>query len=193
MFILCVGLCQMAEKSKFKNKQKVQNCWSAKNYTWGNTKFTVICQHFNWDKLNGQGRSQPHSPGWARVPLSSFFPQISINFSYFSSNFIYFLPHFGPPGGQLAHPGRPWLRHCEWENMPLIMGQIIIGKLVNGTCRAVDAFLPFWTVTKCFLWFPFAHGAPLASMHISVPVKAVCREIGWAVWKIGPTEFFENV
>ena len=54
--------------------------------------------------------SQPHSPGWARVPLSSFFPQISINFSYFSSNFTYFLPHFGPP---VAHPGRPWLRHSN--------------------------------------------------------------------------------
>ena len=58
-----------------------------------------------------QGRSQPHSPGWARVPLSSFFPQISINFFYFSSNFPCFLPHFGPPGGRVAHPGRPWLRH----------------------------------------------------------------------------------
>ena len=60
-----------------------------------------------------QGRSQPHSPGWAlkaRVSLSSFFPQISINFS---SNFTYFLPHFGPPGGRVAHPGRPWLRHCQ--------------------------------------------------------------------------------
>ena len=60
----------------------------------------------------GQGRSQPHSPGWARVPLSSFFPQILINLSYFSSNFTHFLPHFGSPGGRLAHPGRPWLRHC---------------------------------------------------------------------------------
>ena len=30
-----------------------------------------------------QGRSQPHSPGWARVPLSSFFLKILINFSYF--------------------------------------------------------------------------------------------------------------
>ena len=63
-----------------------------------------------------QGRSQPHSPGWARVPgkspLSSFFPQILINFSNFSSNFTYFLPHFGPPDGRVAHPGRPWLRHC---------------------------------------------------------------------------------
>ena len=31
------------------------------------------------------------------------------NFSYFPSNFAYFLPHFGPPGRQVAHPGRPWL------------------------------------------------------------------------------------
>ena len=62
-----------------------------------------------------QGRSQPHSPGWARVPLSSFFPQIWINFSYSSSNFTYFLPHFGPPGGQVAHPGRPWLRHWSQD------------------------------------------------------------------------------
>ena len=59
-----------------------------------------------WD----QGRSQPHSPGWARVPLSSFLPQTSINFSYFSSNIAYFLPHFGLSGGRVAHPGRPWLR-----------------------------------------------------------------------------------
>ena len=62
-----------------------------------------------------QGRTQPHSPGWARVPLSSFFPQISINFTYFSSNFTCCLPHFGPPGGRLAHPVRPWLRHCAPE------------------------------------------------------------------------------
>ena len=48
----------------------------------------------------GQGFHFPH------------FPSNSINFSYFSSSFTYFLPHFGPPGGRLAHPGRPWLRHC---------------------------------------------------------------------------------
>ena len=40
------------------------------------------------------------------------FPQIVNKFSYFSSNFAYFLLDFGPPGGQLAHLGRPWLRHC---------------------------------------------------------------------------------
>ena len=38
-----------------------------------------------------QGCRQPHSPGWARVPLSSFFPQISIKFSYFSSNFFFLI------------------------------------------------------------------------------------------------------
>ena len=58
-----------------------------------------------------QGCSQSHSLGWARVPLSSFFLQILIIFSYFSSNFSHFLPHFDPPGRRLAHPRRPWLRH----------------------------------------------------------------------------------
>ena len=52
-----------------------------------------------WLLYHSQGRSQPHSPWWASVPLSSYFPQILINFSYFSSNFTYFLPYFGPPGG----------------------------------------------------------------------------------------------
>ena len=40
------------------------------------------------------------------------FPQIWINFSYVSSNFSHFLPHFGSPGGHVAHPGRSWL--CYW-------------------------------------------------------------------------------
>ena len=44
-------------------------------------------------------------PGGARVPLSSFFPQILIIFSYFSSNFSHFLPHFGSPGGSRP-PGK---------------------------------------------------------------------------------------
>ena len=32
-----------------------------------------------------------------------------INFSFISSNFFSFFPHFGPPGGQLE----VWLRHCS--------------------------------------------------------------------------------
>ena len=58
-----------------------------------------------------QGRSQPHSPGWARLPLSSVLLKGWSIFLIFSSIFSYFLPHFGAPGGQVAHPGRPWLRH----------------------------------------------------------------------------------
>ena len=82
-----------------------------------NTTSPPLPTHDTWHKAKcyGQGRSQPQSPGWARVPLSSFFPEISINFSYFSSNFTFFLPHFGPPGGRVAHPGRPWLRHWLWR------------------------------------------------------------------------------
>ena len=43
--------------------------------------------------------------------LSSF----SCSFSYFSSNFLHFLPHFGFLGGRFAHPARPWLRHWGWR------------------------------------------------------------------------------
>ena len=39
--------------------------------------------------------------------LSSIFPQILIIFSWFSSIFSHFLPHFGSPGGRPA-----WLRYC---------------------------------------------------------------------------------
>ena len=76
--------------------------------------------------IEGQGHSQPDSPEWARagarVPLSSFLPQILNKFSYFSSNFTYFLPHFGPPGGRVAHPGSsgkalatPLLKAYVWK------------------------------------------------------------------------------
>ena len=58
-----------------------------------------------------QGRSQPHSPGWARIPLSSFFLKCWLIYLIFPQTF--FLPYFGSPGGRLAHPGRPWLRHCN--------------------------------------------------------------------------------
>ena len=50
-------------------------------------------------------------PGGQEFHFPHFFPEISINFSDFSSNFTYFLPYFGPPHGRIAHPGRPWLRH----------------------------------------------------------------------------------
>ena len=42
-----------------------------------------------WGSAYKQGRSQPHSPGWARVPLSSFFPQILIIYLIFSQTLLY--------------------------------------------------------------------------------------------------------
>ena len=72
--------------------------------------------------FNDQGRSQPHSPGWARVPLSSFFPQILINFSYFSSNFYLFSSSFWlsgwasrPSGKVLATPLLMIHFWCKYE------------------------------------------------------------------------------
>ena len=43
-----------------------------------------------------QGRSQLRSPGWARVSLSSFFPQTSIKFSIFPQTFTSFSSSFWP-------------------------------------------------------------------------------------------------
>ena len=73
------------------------------------------------------------------------FPQISITFSYFSSNVPYFRPYFGAPGGRLAHPGRPWLRHCffdyvicehGWPNTLLSdRGTNFLSKVVLEVCR----------------------------------------------------------
>ena len=56
--------------------------------------------------IRPQGRNQPHSPGWARLPLSSFFPQVSIDFSYSSSNFFSFSSFFCPSGWVTRPPGK---------------------------------------------------------------------------------------
>ena len=49
--------------------------------------------------------SQPASQSWVgKNSTFLIFPQITINFSYFSSNFAHFILYFHPPGGRLAHP-----------------------------------------------------------------------------------------
>ena len=62
------------------------------------------------------------------------FPYFSIDYSYFPSNFPIFRPHFGPPDGRLAHPGRPWLRH--WA-VPLSAGKI---RMESSALRSRAAF-----------------------------------------------------
>ena len=74
-------------------KRDLQNtpwkvCWPVKDYRYHdfpNTEFSYFLtfdakqyELSNYLLKNGghrQGRRQPHSSGWARVPLSSFFPQ----------------------------------------------------------------------------------------------------------------------
>ena len=69
-----------------------------------------------FDQVLGEIRTGSRAVGSLTVPGGQefhfpHFSQILIIFSYFSSNVSHFLPHFGSPGGRLAHPGRPWLRH----------------------------------------------------------------------------------
>ena len=72
---------------------------------------------------SSQGRSQPHSPGWARVPLSSFFLKFWSIFLIFRQTLLIFFPHFGSPGGRVAHPGRPWLRH--WKQQRYLKSKLV--------------------------------------------------------------------
>ena len=57
-------------------------------------------------RANRQGLSQPHSPGRARVPLSSFVPQISINFFLFFLKLYIFSSSFWPSGWASRPPGK---------------------------------------------------------------------------------------
>ena len=91
-------------------------------------------------QCSNQGSSQPHSPGWARVPLSSLFPQISINFSYFSSNFTSFLPHLiRPPGNSLAMPLVRML-HGWWIMQNALLVSIVMCLNINWMIQ----WKPFW-------------------------------------------------
>ena len=47
-----------------------------------------------------QGRSQPHSSGWARVLLSSFFPQIQLIFLIFPQTLLIFFLILALPVGE---------------------------------------------------------------------------------------------
>ena len=64
-----------------------------------------------WNSMTG-----PHPASQSRVGKTStflIFLKSRSNFLIFIWNFAHFLPHFGPTGGRLVHPGRPWLRHCQ--------------------------------------------------------------------------------
>ena len=51
-------------------------------------------------------------PGGQEFHFPHFFLKFQSTFLIFPQTLLIFLPHFGPPGGRVAHPGRPWLRHC---------------------------------------------------------------------------------
>ena len=95
-----------------------------------------------------QGHSQPHSPGWARVPLSYFFPQILINFS---SNFtIFFLILALRVGESPTREGPGYATEFERENM----STITCTKNSNSSGFIFFIFFLFFCfVLFCFVFF----------------------------------------
>ena len=53
-------------------------------------------------------------PGGQEFHFPHFFLKSRLSFLIFPQTFTHFLPHFGPSGGRVAHPGRPWLRHWPY-------------------------------------------------------------------------------
>ena len=76
---------------------------------YGNTKF-MMWQDIGVGNVhsgnNKQGRSQPHSPGCARVPLSSLFPKILIIFFLFFLKLFSFSSSFWLSGWATRPPGK---------------------------------------------------------------------------------------
>ena len=61
--------------------------------------------------------------GGQEFHLPHFFLKSRLSFIIFPLTFTHFLPHFGPPGGRLAHPGRPLLRH--WACVNTLLPKIV--------------------------------------------------------------------
>ena len=124
----------------------------------------IISQDF-WGMVDPRAVASLTVPGGHEF----HFPHLLINFTYLSSNFSHFLPHFGPPGGRVAHPGRPWLRHW-WipQNRP-------IG--AEGRPHTNTHFLPgkmwiFWLLWGC-------------ALHLVLPVLQIPHRIG-LLWNHPP-------
>ena len=67
-----------------------------------------------WTSASPRAVASLAAPGGQESSLFLKFWSIFLNFS---SNITFFFPHFGPPGGWVAHPGRLWLHHwCHHQD-----------------------------------------------------------------------------
>ena len=70
-------------------------------------------------------------PGGQEFHFPHFFLKSRLSFLIFPQTFTHFLPHFGPPGGQVAHPGRPWLRQCMTGYAPACTKSVEKGSFLD--------------------------------------------------------------
>ena len=95
---------------------------------------------FFWQHAFFQGRSQPHSPGWARVSLSSSFAKILINFFLFFLKLDSFSSSFWPSGWASRPPGKALATPLPFSHTFL---HLILTKLEH-----VDQYLDHYSDTK---------------------------------------------
>ena len=101
-------------------------------------------------------------PGGQEFHFPHFFPKFWSFFSYFSSNFSHFLPHFGSPGGRLAHPGRSWLRHW-WAYM--CIGYHMV-RALNIKCSSLFVYIEFHRDRhKHDCWWERGHDRSIKALH----------------------------
>ena len=89
--------------------------------------------------------------------ISSIFPHFHVVSLIFPQFFFIFFPHFGLPGGRLAHPERPWLRHCGWGASPCnIRYTLCIALSISPSLEPTCTWWPLSRIRPIIIkWSPF--------------------------------------
>ena len=127
--------------------------WPGQLWLW-----TIICDaEFNDPTEINEGEGKIQRQQVSRDVSSLTVPNgQELNFSLnFDQVFLFFLklfsfsPHFGPPGGQVAHPERSCQCHCRFQHLTKLF------------------FIFIWPLSNCFFWNIFGPSWP------AIPGKSV--------------------
>ena len=119
------------------------------------------------------------------------FIQIFLFFSHiFFSIFPNFIPHFGPPGGQLDHPERPWLHHPWPSKMHLKsikfnfhLSDLLHTPFCTATLYLIQHNTPHWNWSMGFKAFPKGSWK-IATSNSKEIICFVWLYLFWEFWLI---------
>ena len=104
--------------------------------------------------------------------ISPFFP-------HFSSIFLNLLPHFGPPGGWVAHLGRPWLCHCTRSNFSSPFVNLSSSFLLDTISQTFSAFSHIYSWHQVSLCLGNTKSISLSGASMSpttqIPTSFLCN------------------